>query len=69
MEKVTRMTSAYVQTVKQLPADQVGAKKGEVKQVKSALDYLEKAKALPPGFGPQAEVESLVKAQHWDKKS
>ena len=69
VEKVTRMTSAYVQTVKQLPADQVGAKKGEVKQVKSALDYLEKAKALPPGFGPQAEVESLVKAQHWDKKS
>lgn len=69
VEKVTRMTSAYVQTVKQLPADQVGAKKDEVKQVKSALDYLEKAKALPPGFGPQAEVESLVKAQHWDKKS
>ena len=69
VEKVTRMTSAYVQTVKQLPADQVGAKKDEVKQVKSALDYLEKSKALPPGFGPQAEVESLIKAQHWDKKS
>ena len=69
VQKATQMTSAYVQAVKQLPADQIGAKKDEVKQVKSALDYLTKAKALPATFGPKVELEALVKDQHWDKKS
>jgi len=69
VEKVTQMAGAYVQSVKQLPADQLGAKKDEVKHVKSALDYLVKAKALSPGFAPKAEVDDLIKAQRWDKKS
>ena len=68
VQKVTQMASEYVQTVKQLPADKIGAKKDEVKQVKSALDYLAKAKILPPAFGPKAELDGLVKAQRWDKK-
>jgi prepilin-type processing-associated H-X9-DG protein len=69
MQKATQMTTTYVQTVKQLPADKIGAKKDEVKQVKKALDYLAKFKVLPPTFGPKAEVDGLVKDQGWNGKS
>ena len=68
-QKAAEMTSAYVQAVKHLPADQLAAKKDEVKHVKSALDYLAKFKILPATFGPKAEVDGLIKDQHWDKKS
>ena len=69
VQKVTQMASAYVQTVKQLPPDQLAAKKDEVKRVKSALDYLAKFKVQPPTFEPKAALDSLIKDQHWDKKS
>jgi hypothetical protein len=68
VQKVTEMAGAYVQAIRQLPADEIVTKKDEVKQVKSAFDYLTKAKALPPGFAPKAELDDLVKAQRWDKK-
>jgi prepilin-type processing-associated H-X9-DG protein len=69
VQKVEQMTSAFVQQVKQLPADQTGARKDEAKHLKTAFDYLAKSKVLPPTFGPKVEVETLVKDQHWDKKS
>jgi prepilin-type processing-associated H-X9-DG protein len=69
VQKVTQMASAYVQAVEQLPADKIGAKKDEVKHVKTALDYLARFNVLPASFGPKVEIDGLVKAQRWDKKS
>ena len=69
LQKATQMSQAYLQSVKALSANQLGAKKDEVKQLKSAFDYLAKAKALPASFAPKAEVDALVKQQRWDKKS
>jgi hypothetical protein len=68
LQKVTQLTHAYVQSVKQVPADKIGGKKDEVKHVKSAFDYLSKAKALPADFVPKTEVEALIKDQRWDGK-
>jgi hypothetical protein len=68
MQKVEQMASAYVQKVKQLPADQLAAKKDEVKHVDGALDYLAKNNILPPTFGPKTELDNLVKEQKWNKK-
>ena len=62
------MAAAYIQTVKQLPADQIGARKDEVKQVAGALDYLAKHNILPPTFGPKTEANNLIKEHKWDKK-
>ena len=68
VQKVEQMASAFVQKVKQLPADQIAAKKDEVKQVNGALEYLAKNDILPPAFGPKAETEKLIKEQRWGKK-
>ena len=68
VQKAEQMASAFVQKVKQLPADQIAAKKDEVKRVAGALDYLAKNKILPPTFGPKTEADSLIKEQRWDKK-
>ena len=68
VQKAEQMVSAYVQRVKQLPADQIGAKKDEAKRVNAALDYLAKNKILPPTFGPRTEIEKLIKEQGWSKK-
>lgn len=69
VQEATQMAVAYVRMVKQLPADKLAAKKDEVKQVKAAFDYLAKFRNLPPDFGPKVELDDLVKAQRWDKKS
>ena len=53
VQKVEQMAGAVHKTVKQLPADQIGAKKDEVKQVAGALDYLAKHNILPPTFRPE----------------
>jgi hypothetical protein len=68
VQKAEQMASAFVQKVKQLPADQIAAKKDGVKRVAGALDYLAKNKILPPTFGPKTEADSLIKEQRWDKK-
>jgi hypothetical protein len=67
-QKAEQMASAFVQSVKQLPADQIGAKKDQVKQVNGALNYLVRNNLLPSSFGPKAETDSLIKEQRWDKK-
>jgi len=67
VQRTSQMATAYLQTVKQLPAEKIGAKKDEVKQVKSAYDYLARHKILPAGSGPKGEFDALVKAQRWDK--
>ena len=68
LQTATRLAETYLQGVKQLPADRLGAKKEDVLQLKNALDYLAAAQSLPAGFAPKAEVDALVKAQKWDKK-
>ena len=68
LQKVTQMSEAYVQSIKALSGEQLAAKKDEAKQLKSALDYLSKAKALPAGFAAKDALDALVKQQRWDKK-
>ena len=68
MHKVEEMTSTFVQSVRQLPADKIGDKKDEVKRVGQALDYLAKYNILPAAFGPKTETDKLIKEQRWGKK-
>lgn len=67
VQKVNEMASQYVERVRGLAADQLGAKKEEVKQVNHAFEYLMKCGILPKDFGPKAEITKLIKERHWDK--
>jgi len=67
-QKVEQMAGPYVASVKQLPADQLAAKKDEVRQVRDAFKYLASFKVIPDTFGPKVQIDQIVKDQNWDKK-
>jgi len=67
-QKVETMAAHYVQSLKDMPAEKVGAKKDEAKQVSNAFKFLAKFNVLPATFPPKVEIEGLIKEQHWDKK-
>jgi hypothetical protein len=65
---VEKLASQHAASLKQLPADKVGAKKDEVMEVDGAFKYLAKWNFVPETFGPKVEVANFIKAQGWDKK-
>ena len=66
-QKVEQMATQYLDSVKKLPADKMGSKKDDVKRLNSALQYCTKLNILPATFAPKAEVEKIIKEQHWEK--
>jgi hypothetical protein len=67
VQKVQEMAGQYFASVKALPTDKLGAKKDDVKRLNGAFKYLVKFNILPVDFGPNADIEKLVKDQGWDK--
>jgi hypothetical protein len=68
VKQVEQAATQYVASVRQLPADKLGARKDEVKRVNQAFDYLARFNILPASFEPKLEIEKLIKEQRWDKK-
>lgn len=68
LQQVQQMAGAYVGGLKQLPPDQLAAKKDEAKQVAGAFQYMTRFKLLPTDFAPKRELDAIVKEQRWDKK-
>jgi hypothetical protein len=67
-QKAEKMAAQYVQSVKQLPADKLESKKGEVKYLRDVFKFLIKFNALPANFGPKVEIDQIIKDRDWDKK-
>jgi len=67
-QKVEAMAAQYVQSIKDMPAEKVGAKKDEAKKVSNAFKFLAKFNVLPATFPPKVEIEGIIKEQNWDKK-
>jgi hypothetical protein len=68
MEQVEAMAKAYVQSVAQLPPEQMAASKDAVKHLNQVFDYLVRWRILPADFPPKAQAVALIKEQRWDKK-
>lgn len=68
LEESTKLASAYVSSIKDVPADKLESKKGEVMQVHNALQYMKKFKLLPENFAATADIAAIVKEREWDKK-
>jgi len=66
-KKVEEMAGQYVEGVRKLAADKIETKKGDVKRLNQAFQYLARFNDLPATFGPKVEVEKLIKDQHWEK--
>jgi prepilin-type processing-associated H-X9-DG protein len=68
MEKAQQMAMQYIESVKQLPADKIAAKRDEVRGFNDNLRYLIRFKILPADFAPKAELDKLIRDQGWDKR-
>ncbi|HNQ89245.1 MAG TPA: DUF1080 domain-containing protein [Verrucomicrobiota bacterium] len=68
LEKAEAMATAYVQTVKSLPADRLATKRDEVRNLRDVFKYLARFKRIPDAFAPKTAVEQLIQDQGWDRK-
>jgi prepilin-type processing-associated H-X9-DG protein len=68
VEKVSVMARLYVATLKQLPDDQLPARKDEVRNLSGDFKYLLRFNLLPSDFEPAAALDKIIKEQGWDKK-
>jgi hypothetical protein len=62
-----QLAQQYMTSLQQLPADKLAAKKDEARHLRDVCKYLVKFNLIPADFEPMAQLEQLVKAQHWDK--
>lgn len=68
LKKATEQADAFASAIKELPADKLEAKKADVLQVNSALQYLLKFRLIPAQSTAATVLGELIKAQGWDKK-
>ena len=66
--KVDTLAAAYVAGLKALSGAALEAKKGEAQSVQRAFAYLTKFEIVAAPYAPKAALESLIKAQGWDKE-
>lgn len=65
--QVETFATTYAANIQTLASTARSAKKNEVQSVIRALQYLGKSAVLPTTFGPRTTLESVVKAEGWDK--
>jgi hypothetical protein len=68
LKEVEGLAAAWLGEVKATPAAGMEARKGEVLQMKSAVDYVVKFKFVPAGFPVREELAKLIHDNGWDKK-
>ena len=68
MQKAEQMAVQYVDSLKKLPAEKLGSKRDEVRNMRDTFRYLAKSKIIPDSFDPKVALEQIIKDQGWDKK-
>lgn len=63
-----QLTTAFVDSIKSAPAGSLESKKGDIMQLRGALDYLTKFKILPSATPTLGELQKVIKAQDWEEK-
>ena len=59
--------TAWIATIKQTPAGEMPAKKGEVLQMREAVDYMMHFKFLPDSFTAKPQIDKIVVDNGWKK--
>jgi hypothetical protein len=66
-QRAEQLAGQYWAGLEQLPADQVAAKKDEVKRMLNICKYLARFNVIPDDAEPKVKLEEFVKAHNWDK--
>ena len=64
----TKMSAEFLTSVKNLAGDQLEAKKGQIRQVFTALEYCSKHKVLAAALPEQAALADIIEKAGWNKK-
>jgi len=67
-QRAQELAHDYLANLKQLSADQLNAKKDEIKHLRDVCKYLAKFNIIPDDAEPKTQLEEIVKAHNWDKK-
>lgn len=67
-QRATELAATHLARLKALPADQLAAKRDEVRHLRDVFRYLARHKIVPDDFAPKVAVEELIRAQGWDKR-
>ncbi len=67
-QKAHQMANDYLASLKQLSADQLEAKKDDIKHLRNVCRYLAKFNIIPDDAEPKVQLEEIVKDHNWDKK-
>lgn len=68
MQKAEQMAVQYVDSLKKLPAEKLGSKRDEVRNMRDTFRFLAKFKIIPDSFEAKTAIEQIIKDQGWDKK-
>jgi hypothetical protein len=60
--------ATWITSIKQTPAGGMEAKKGEIMQMRDAVQYLMHFKFLPDNFLAKPEIEKIIKDNGWEEK-
>lgn len=63
-----QLTAAFLASVEATPAEALEGKKGEIQQVRGALDYLTKFKIIPAAPPALPALQKIIKDHSWDDK-
>lgn len=67
MKDSEQMLASWLDSLKQVPEDQMESKKGEVKRFYSAVSWLARFNIMPSAAGVKEELRKIIKARDWDK--
>jgi hypothetical protein len=67
-QRAQELAHDYLANLKQLSADQLNAKKDEIKHLRDVCKYLAKFNIIPDDAEPKTQLEEIVKEHNWDKK-
>lgn len=68
LQTVETMNTAYLASLKQLPAERLAEKQGEARHLRDVFRYLTRWNILPATYGPKVALDQLIGEQGWDKK-
>lgn len=68
LKQVEDGITAWITTTLKTPAGQMEAQKGEIMQMREAVNYLMQFKFLPENCSAKAEIAKIITANGWDEK-
>lgn len=68
LKQVLDGLAAWITTIQKTPAGQMEAKKGEIMQMREAVNYLMQFKFLPENCTAKPEIARIITANGWDEK-